>query len=120
VGTICGNIGSHLDITSGLRGHQGRRTVRILGALQRLLKTGGRLAKHARYHWLTHAKSHVTLRRFWGIRPKKSRRDRTDDLDRVVSSFRGNFCVGRDLRVAGQDFSPDSPPDYRLHGISPP
>jgi hypothetical protein len=23
-------------------------------------------------------------------------------------------------RVAGQDFSPDSPPDYRLHGISPP
>jgi hypothetical protein len=71
------NIGSHLDITSGLRGHQGRRTVRILGALQRLLKTGGRLAKHARYHWLTHAKSHVTLRRFWGIRPKKSRRDRT-------------------------------------------
>jgi hypothetical protein len=76
-GTICGYIGSHLDITSGLRGHQGRRTVRILGALQRLLKTGGRLAKHARYHWLTHAKSHVTLRRFWGIRPKKSRLDRT-------------------------------------------
>ncbi len=32
---------------------------------QRLVKTGGRLAKHARYYWLLLAESHLT-RRLWG------------------------------------------------------
>jgi hypothetical protein len=32
---------------------------------QRLVKTGGRLVKHARYYWLLLAESHLT-RRFFG------------------------------------------------------
>ena len=31
---------------------------------QRLVKTGGRLVKYARYHWLLLAESHLTLRLF--------------------------------------------------------
>ena len=31
---------------------------------QRLVKTGGRLLKHARYYWLLLAESHLTLRPF--------------------------------------------------------
>ncbi len=31
---------------------------------QRLLKTGGRLVKHARYHWLLEAEGHLTRRLF--------------------------------------------------------
>jgi hypothetical protein len=31
---------------------------------QRLVKTGGRLVKHARYYWLQLAKSHLTRRLF--------------------------------------------------------
>jgi hypothetical protein len=31
---------------------------------QRLIKTGGRLVKHARYYWLLLAESHLTRRRF--------------------------------------------------------
>ena len=33
---------------------------------QRLVKTGGRLLKHARYYWLLPAKSHLTRRLFAG------------------------------------------------------
>jgi hypothetical protein len=31
---------------------------------QRLVKTGGRLVKHARYYWLMLAEGHLTRRRF--------------------------------------------------------
>ena len=31
---------------------------------QRLVKTGGRLVKHARYYWLLLADGHLTRRRF--------------------------------------------------------
>jgi hypothetical protein len=31
---------------------------------QRLVKTGGRLVKHARYYWLMLAESHLTRRLF--------------------------------------------------------
>jgi len=41
---------------------------------QRLVKTGGRLVKHARYYWLLLAEGHLTrwvfgaiLRRIWGL-----------------------------------------------------
>ena len=34
---------------------------------QRLLKTGGRLIKHARYYWLLLAESHLTRRLFAGL-----------------------------------------------------
>jgi hypothetical protein len=33
---------------------------------QRLVKTGGRLIKHARYYWLLLAESHLTRRLFGG------------------------------------------------------
>jgi Transposase DDE domain group 1 len=33
---------------------------------QRLLKTGGRLVKHARYYWLLPAEGHLTRRLFAG------------------------------------------------------
>jgi len=35
-----------------------------LTSLQRLVKTGGRLVKHARYYWLLLAESHLTRRLF--------------------------------------------------------
>jgi len=34
---------------------------------QRLVKTGGRLVKHARYYWLMLAESHLTRRLFTSI-----------------------------------------------------
>ena len=34
---------------------------------QRLVKTGGRLNKHARYYWLLLAESHLTRRPFVGM-----------------------------------------------------
>ena len=34
---------------------------------QRLVKTGGRLLKHARYYWLLLAESHLTRRLFAGM-----------------------------------------------------
>ena len=34
---------------------------------QRLVKTGGRLVKHARYYWLLLAASHLTRRLFGGM-----------------------------------------------------
>jgi hypothetical protein len=36
----------------------------ILPWQQRLVKTGGRLIKHARYYWLLLAESHLTRRLF--------------------------------------------------------
>ena len=34
---------------------------------QRLVKTGGRLVKHARYYWLLLAEGHLTRQRFAGM-----------------------------------------------------
>ncbi len=36
----------------------------LISLQQRLVKTGGRLIKHARYHWLLLAESHLTRRLF--------------------------------------------------------
>ena len=36
----------------------------LTGLQQRLVKTGGRLVKHARYYWLLLAESHLTRRLF--------------------------------------------------------
>ncbi|MFB3097806.1 MAG: hypothetical protein ACE1ZZ_03910 [Dehalococcoidia bacterium] len=38
---------------------------------QRLMKTGGRLAKHARYYWLHLAEGHLR-RRLYAFRPPES------------------------------------------------
>jgi hypothetical protein len=40
---------------------------------QRLVRTGGRLAKHARYYWLLLAESHLTRRLFVGMLRKSQR-----------------------------------------------
>ena len=46
-----------------------RSSPRPLTSLQqRLVKTGGRLVTHARYHWLMLAESHLTRRMFESIR----------------------------------------------------
>ena len=37
---------------------------------QRLVKTGGRLIKHARYYWLLLAESHLTRRLFGAMRQR--------------------------------------------------
>jgi ribonuclease BN (tRNA processing enzyme) len=37
---------------------------RLTRSQQRLVKTGGRLVKHARYYWLSLAESHLTRRLF--------------------------------------------------------
>jgi len=37
---------------------------REVGLQQRLVKTGGRLVKHARYYWLLLAEGHLTRQRF--------------------------------------------------------
>jgi hypothetical protein len=37
---------------------------RLTSSRQRLVKTGGRLIKHARYYWLPLAESHLTRRLF--------------------------------------------------------
>jgi hypothetical protein len=39
----------------------------LTGLQQRLMKTGGRLIKHARYYWLLLAESHLTRRLFGSI-----------------------------------------------------
>jgi hypothetical protein len=46
----------------------------LTGLQQRLVKTGGRLVKHARYYWLLLTESHLTgrlfgsmLRRIWAL-----------------------------------------------------
>jgi hypothetical protein len=58
-----GIIGSHVNVTSKRRGHQGRRTVSIRRAQQRLVKTEGALIKHARY-WLLLAESRLARHLF--------------------------------------------------------
>ena len=43
---------------------QGISTWSLTSSRQRLVKTGGRLIKHARYYWLLLAESHLTRRRY--------------------------------------------------------
>ena len=55
-------------------GPQKVRGITLTSLQQRLVKTGGRLIKHARYFWLLLAESHLTrslfgamLRRIWAL-----------------------------------------------------
>jgi hypothetical protein len=43
---------------------KGIETWSLTSLQQRLVKTGGRLVKHARYYWLLLAESHLTWRLF--------------------------------------------------------
>jgi len=63
--------GDHLGRLGALAGAGGGWVVFASGrwsltSLQRLVKTGGRLVKHARYYWLMLAESHLTRRLFVG------------------------------------------------------
>ena len=51
---------------SAMAKRQGKRsiTAESVKVQQRLVKTGGRLVKHARYYWLMLAESHLTRRLF--------------------------------------------------------
>jgi hypothetical protein len=85
-----GNIGSHVDITSGWRGpqvekHMSDLSIQLVASdatrgkrkwignwsltslHQRLVKTGGRLVKHARYYWLLLVESHLIRRLFGSV-----------------------------------------------------
>ena len=46
---------------------RGDRQLSLTSLQQRLVKTGGRLVKHARYYWLLLAESHLTRRLFAGM-----------------------------------------------------
>jgi hypothetical protein len=46
---------------------KGIETWSLTSLQQRLVKTGGRLVKHARYYWLLLAESHLTRRLFGSI-----------------------------------------------------
>jgi hypothetical protein len=50
-----------LVLASGIKGWS------LTSLQQRLVKTGGRLIKHARYYWLLLAESHLTRRLFGGM-----------------------------------------------------
>jgi len=56
---------------------------------QRLVKTGGRLVKHARYYWLLLAESHLTRRLFGGMLQ--------EDCDAAVASGIGGPQSAADL-----------------------
>jgi hypothetical protein len=51
-----GNLWRRLVLPKGIE------TWSLTSLQQRLVKTGGRLVKHARYHWLLLAESHLTKR----------------------------------------------------------
>jgi hypothetical protein len=62
---------------------------------QRLVKTGGRLVKHARYYWLLLAESHLTRRLF--VHAGKDRG--TSISDRIDgASTEGDFGAEPDWR----------------------
>jgi hypothetical protein len=46
---------------------EGNKTWSLTSLQQRLVKTGGRLVKHARYYWLLLAESHLTRGLFGSI-----------------------------------------------------
>jgi hypothetical protein len=53
-----GNLWRRLVLPKGIE------TWSLTSLRQRLVETGGRLVKHARYHWLLLAESHLTKRLF--------------------------------------------------------
>jgi hypothetical protein len=53
-----GNLWRRLGLPRGIENWS------LTSLQQRLVKTGGRLVKHARYYWLLLAEGHLTRRRF--------------------------------------------------------
>jgi hypothetical protein len=94
----------------------------LTGLQQRLVKTGGRLVKHARYYWLMLAESHLT-RRLFGSRcggsrryPWQAGRRRLESSDdREPSKRNGHTGRGVCSRAWGQHASGA---DWRAMGVS--
>jgi hypothetical protein len=51
---------------------------------QRLVKTGGRLVKHARYYWLLLAESHLTRRLFGSMLQRIWDQDAADRIGAAI------------------------------------
>ena len=60
-------IAYNLDLWRRLALPKGIGNWSLTSLQQRLVKTGGRLIKHARYYWLLLAESHLTRRLFAGM-----------------------------------------------------
>jgi hypothetical protein len=60
-----GNLWRRLVLPKGIG------TWSLTSLQQRLVKTGGRLVKHARYYWLLLAESHLTRRLFGSMLRRK-------------------------------------------------
>jgi hypothetical protein len=58
------HLGDCLAETAHRSGRPSHKPVALTSLQQRLVKTGGRLVKHARYYWLLLAESHLTRCRF--------------------------------------------------------
>jgi hypothetical protein len=66
---------------------------------QRLVKTGGRLVKHARYYWLLLAEGHLTrrlfgaiLRRIWALLPLlREEADLARSKNKSIYTVQGRF-----------------------------
>jgi hypothetical protein len=65
VGFIVTNLATSSRVL--VRFYNKRGTLSLTSLQQRLVKTGGRLIKHARYYWLLLAESHLTRRLFGGM-----------------------------------------------------
>jgi len=72
---------------------------------QRLVKTGGRLVKHARYYWLLLAEGHLNRRRFaamLGRRCYRCRRDRERVATSAAESVYSGVAVRRGVAKTGR------------------
>src|SRR5439155_25286858 len=86
---------------AAIGGAEADRHVILTRLQQRLVMTGGRLVKHARYYWLMLAEGHLTCRLF-GRRCDASRQCRSRRADRrqrieAVRSKRGSSPGGERL-----------------------
>jgi hypothetical protein len=64
---------------------------------QRLVKTGGRVVKHARYYWLLWAESHLTRRLFGAICRKDRRFAGAGGIDAIEGAAKSG---GQDVEAA--------------------
>ena len=55
------------ELVAAPRAAEADRHVSLVSLQQRLVKTGGRLIKHARYFWLLLAEGHLTWRLFGAV-----------------------------------------------------
>ena len=72
----------------------------------RLVKTGGRLVKHARYYWLLQAESHLTRRLFGSMLRRIAALAVPAGSDRFVAGEPGEEDVREPVQPAGKQAFP--------------